>query len=112
MGPATEDFPESQALAEALLEAEVEFEQIDNRSQQNCFYAQGDADARQSPNQLAIGLKQSIGVGRKGLPSEDNYMASVARLAKIYIADINGMDFRSPDTKVKFAGTLSSSVRS
>ena len=111
LGPATEDFPESQALVESMLDTEVDFEQIANRSQQNCFFAQGDAvDSRRSSKQLARELKKSIGVGRQGLPSEDNYLSSGARLAKIYIADIDDMDFRSSSTKMKFAGTLSSSV--
>lgn len=113
LGPASEDFPESQALVESLLSTEVEFEQIANRSQQNCFFAQSDElDARESPKKLARELKQAIGVGRKGLPSEDNYLSSGARLAKIYISDIDDMDFRKSESKIKFSGTLSSSVES
>ena len=65
LGPATEDFPESQALVEGLINAEVDFEQIENRTQQNCFYAQSDVeDTRQVPNRLATALKRSIGIGR------------------------------------------------
>ena len=110
LGPATEDFPESMSLVETLTDVEVDFEQIANRSQQNCFYAQSDTtDSRQSPNRLVQGLKKSIGVGRKGLPADDNFLASGARLAKIYLADVEGMDFRTA-TKFKFSGTLSSSV--
>jgi len=112
LGPATEDFPESQALVTGLADVEVDFEQIDNRSQQNCFYAQSDStDARQSPNRLAQELKKSVGVGRKGLPSDDNFLSSGARLAKIYLSDVDGMDFRD-NPKFKFSGTLSSSVES
>ena len=81
---------------EGLINAEVDFEQIENRSQQNCFYAQGDeTDTRQSPNKLAQALK-SVGIGRKGLPSEENVLSSGARLAKVYLADVDGMDFRGP----------------
>ncbi len=110
LGPATEDFPESQALVESLGSVEVDYEQIANRSQQNCFYAQSEGtDTRQSPNRLAQELKKSIGVGRKGLPSEDNYLSSGARIAKLYLADVEGMDFRN-SPKFKFSGTLSSSV--
>ena len=110
LGPANEDFPESQAVVEGLINAEVDFEQIENRSQQNCFYAQGDSsDARQSPNKLAQSLKKAVGVGRKGLPSSENVLSSGARLAKVYLADVDGMDFRNGNT-FKFSGTLSSSL--
>ena len=110
LGPANEDFPESQALVEGLINAEVDFEQIENRSQQNCFYAQGDeTDTRQSPNKLAQALKKSVGIGRKGLPSEENVLSSGARLAKVYLADVDGMDFRGP-TNFRFSGTLSASL--
>ena len=110
LGPATEDFPESQSIVEGLINAEVDFEQIDNRSQQNCFYAQSDGtDTRQSPNRLAQSLKKSVGIGRKGLPSEQNVLSSGARIAKIYLADVDGMDFRGP-TNLRFSGTLSSSL--
>jgi hypothetical protein len=112
LGPATEDFPESQTLVEGLINAEVDFEQIENRSQQNCFYAKSDGtDDRQSPNKLAQSLKRSIGVGRKGLPPEENVLSSGARLAKIYLADVDGMDFRN-NPSFKFSGTLSSSLES
>ena len=112
IGPANEDFPESKTLVEQMTKVEVDFEQIANRSQQNCFYVQGDGDARQSPNRLAQDLKKSIGIGRKGLPDEENFLSSGARLAKLYIADLEGMDFRDNEGKVKFSGTLSSSMES
>ena len=97
LGPANEDFPESQALVEGLINAEVDFEQIENRSQQNCFMHKAMKRIRdKAPIELAQALKKSVGIGRKGLPSEENVLSSGARLAKVYLADVDGMDFRGP----------------
>ena len=51
-----------------------------------------------------------IGPGIKGLPKEDNFLSPGARLAKIYVADIDGMDYRQSQTQFNFSGTLSASM--
>ena len=43
-------------------------------------------------------------------PPEENLLSSGARLAKLYIADTDGMDFRNGNSQIKFQSTLSSSL--
>lgn len=104
-----EEFAESQALVEALENQEMETEQLYNRSLQSCIYASGE-DEREENIAMLRQLKKMIGPGIKGLPKEDNFLSPGARLAKLYVADIDGMDFRERQDQFKFSGTLSAAM--
>ena len=110
LGSATE-FAESQSILDGIQGMESNFEQLDNRNMKNCVYAEGDDD-RKNLGTMAKQLKKIIGVGMNGLPLEDNYLSPGARIATLYLADIEGMDFRQKDRYIKYSTTLSSSLES
>jgi len=105
------EIEESQNLIDSLTDSEFESEQLRNRSQQSCIYIDG-ADDRVENVRMIKKLQSMVGPKVKGLPDEENYLSSTSRLAKLYVADLEDMDFRQPNKKIKFQGTLSSSLES
>jgi hypothetical protein len=103
--------PESQTFIDALIDANFEAEQLFNRSQQNCIYLEG-PDERINNLKMLRKLQKMIGPKAKGMPAKENYLSSTARIAKLYLADLEDMDYRKPNKKVKFKGTLDASLAS
>ena len=84
-------------------------EQVEHRTAQSCIYAEGEDD-RANNRVMLRKLRQMIGPGIKGLPNENSFLSSGARLAKLYAADIDGMDFKDRATELEFAGSLSATM--
>lgn len=106
----SEEFSEeAKELIEALEDKELETEQLDNSTLQSCIYA-GEEDDRMKDKEMLRKLKRMIGVGADDLPNEEDMLSSASRLAKIYTADVKGVDFRKEQDRIEFSGTLSASV--
>jgi hypothetical protein len=83
---------------------EYESEKLNNT--QACAYRTGEDD-RRDPRDLARGLKRSLSDTAPHLPTEEKDWFAIARLAKLYAADIPENDYLDRDSlQVDFSSSL------
>lgn len=97
------------ARAPALLETASTAAYAISQGERTCVYAEG-ADDRDDVGEVARMLAKQVGKGAPGLPSPDYDTAEVARIAKLYAADLPGVSFAGSDPPISFTKSTPSAA--